>query len=201
MSDLQFLPSDLLADPCFQRRWKQAVSMVRVAAKSDKDRGSKKRKDAIRENAGQVFCAARLLRNEIDGGGLIGLMAIDSFSERNRFSSEDVETVRRFLNLLAQDVFCFGVDAIKALPEIRPKQATRTAAYFAGRLCAEFNLGAPRKYVSVKPADGNVSANLMRALLAESDQNDPSIDTLKRCMESATEGYIEFNRCKTSLKK
>lgn len=199
VASLDFLPSDVLSDPTFQLRWRHAVMQVRAAVDSDKKTAAQ-RKKAILTPANRSIGAAQFLLEEIDRGGAAGLIAIDSFAHRNGFCSEDVVTVRRFLNLLAQDAFCLRSDSIKAIPGTRQKEvAPQIAGYFAGRLCAEFGRHRPTSYAGSDHGKESDSIQLTRGLLIESGARyGLSTPTLKRATKSAKEGFDSFIEIKSS---
>lgn len=198
-SDLSFLPNNLSADPSFQLRWRHAVMAINKAAKSDLDLGSVVRKKAIHAAADRTISAAFLLRNEIDDGVFAQIVQVNDVAMEYGFPDDDVQTVRRFLNLLAQHVLVTSHQTAEHIPKIIPKQSTRTAAYFTGRLCAEFGLGVPTDYASADHGGESVSISLMRCLLIESRAaSKPSKPTLRRGMALAIEGYNALLKIKTT---
>lgn len=198
-SDLSFLPNNLSADLNFQSRWRHAVMVVNMAAKSDKDRGGAHRKKAIHAAAGRTISAARLIINEIDRGAFAQLIPVEHFIVEYGLSNDDVQTVRRFLNVLRQDTLVLAQQEAERIPNILIKQGTRKAAHFAGRLCAEFGLGEPTDYAQSDHVGESVSIRLMRCLLIESKADrTPSNSTLRRGMPLAKEGYYALLDFKTS---
>lgn len=197
--DLSFLAEQVRADPVFKRCWRVAVRAVHAAAQADLDLSSVKKKESVQSAAKRTIDAATLLRDEIDAGAFAQRVVIDEFAKNYGFSSDDVKTVRRFHHLLRYEITAVAHQTVEQIPTIKKREANPTAGWFAGRLCAEFNLGAPKKYASEDLSRANVAVRLMRCLLLDSKaDNKPSRDTLLRGMVSANEGFAAFLECKTS---
>jgi hypothetical protein len=194
-SDLSFLPGNLSANEDFSRAWDFAVSSVRRHAEKDCNRKSKAYKKQVAEAATSTFSAALLLRDEIDSGVLADVVVIESFANEHGFSSTDIQTVRSFLHFLAQQVLVESRDELDRIPNVHPKSAVSTAAYFVGCICRQFDLGEPKNYVSEsrKGKRENVAISLLRCLLIEGkEDHQPSDKKLKGYIKIAKEGYENY---------
>lgn len=197
-SDLSFLPERVRDDPTFQTAWCLAVMQIYGAAQGDyQGRGGTHQRKAIQAAADRTKDAAWLLRDEIDRGAFAGFFPVEAVG----YSPDAVQTVRHFLNVLGQHLHVAAPETIERIPDKAEKQAMRLAGYFAGRLCAQFGLGKPKKYVPDDP-DALYRAcdavRLMRCLLIDGRaDHEPSRDTLKRGMVFAIEGFSEFLGGKT----
>ena len=191
--NLSFLPNSLKDDESFRRAWRLAINATNRAAKSDLDRGVSSEKAGIETAAKATIAAAQLIRNEIDHGDFADLIPVDNFANEYAFTEGDIQTVRSFMNLLAQHSLVCADEAITAVPNVRKKSAKLTAAYRAGRLCAEFNLGMPTDYASDHHEKESVAISLMRCLLiASGADNNPSRSTLRRGTPAAKQGFEGF---------
>lgn len=192
-SDLNFLPDNLAASDDFKRVWWFAVSTVHRMTKRDCDLGTSAEKKLIQQAFDETFSAAYLLRNELDSGVLADHVELDDFANEYGFSSDEIQTVRRFLHTLLQDVLIKRADAIGRIPKKHRKSAPSTAAYFVGRLCCQFNLGKPTDYASASYEKESVAISLLRCLLVEAKEDrTPSLGKMRGLIKVAKEGYKSY---------
>lgn len=193
-SDLSFLPGNLSANDDFKRAWDFAVSGVHRAAKQDCNLGTTAERKRARKAFAETFSATSLLRSELDSGVFADYRALDGFANEYRFSDSDIQTVRRFLHLLLQDMFVQQIEVNNHIPKKRRKSAPDTAAYFVGRLCRQFNLGKPTNYASSSYEKNESRAiSLIRCLLVEAkEDHNPSLSKMRGLIKVAKEGYENY---------
>jgi len=193
-SDLSFLPGNLSANDDFKRAWDFAVSSVHRAANRDCDLGTTAERKRVRQAFAGTFSAASLLRNELDSGVFADYRALDDFANEYGFSGGDIQTVRRFLHLLQQDIFVQRIEVINRIPKKHRKSAPNTAAYFVGRLCCQFNLRKPTDYASGShDKKESVAISLIRCLLVEAkEDHNPSLSKMRGLIKVAKEGYENY---------
>lgn len=193
-SDLSFLPGNLSANDDFKRAWDFAVSSVHRAAKRDCNLGTTAEKKRVRQAFAETFSAASLLRNEFDSGVFADYRALDDFANEYGFSGGDIQTVRRFLHLLLQDMFVQQIEVINRIPKKHRKSAPNTAAYFVGRLCRQFELGKPTDYASESHEKESVAISLIRCLLVDAKPEDraPSRTKVRGLIKVSREGYKNY---------
>lgn len=197
-SDFGFLPDSLIDAERFQKAFDFAVTRVRNDAENDLTRSVSARLNREHGAVAQTFGAASLLRDELESGAFGGQVPASDFARDHGFSDSDVRMVSRFLHMLRQQMLLADQKIAPGGKGMsRPKMATRTAAYFAGRLCAEFGLPRPTDYVSKDHDKASVAARLMNCLLVEAGADyKPSDATLRRGMAIAREGFDALNERK-----
>lgn len=195
-SDLSFLPCELIARADFKLAWRVATQAVARAAKGDLDLGTKAQKKELEDSFHTTFSAADRLMTEIDHGVFADFVDVDDFAGEYSFSSDDIQTVRRFLNVLRQHTLVAVHDELARIPAKKQKSAARTAAYHVGRICRQFGLGTPTNSASENSKGEkkeSVAIKLLRYLLIEGrEDSKPSLAKLRSYIKIAKHGFESF---------
>lgn len=92
-----------------------------------------------------------------------------------------------------QHVLIASSDEQDRIPKKRSKSAPKTAAYFVGRLCCQFDLGKPTDYASASHEKESVAISLLRCLLIEGkEDHKPSLGKLRGQIKIAKQGYEDY---------